>query len=183
MKLPKTEANVVKVLIVRILIDANIFFLSDHFFQKNIMSVYDYLLRFRLYSNAPPDFRTRYSEVYEDLLSEDSQRFDSYIHSWISELEKDEIGTPVDRTYLKRVEGGIGGCNNLTCRQLRLFNQTEKLTSFRKFGEITLYARASGNEKDVWSIGELLEFGEKFKQVLESRLGGMCLDFYIAVMT
>ena len=106
-----------------------------------------YLLRFRLYSDAPPEIRTLYKQAYDDILSDDSERFYLYLHKWIDKLKEDEIGTDIDRQYLNRAEGGIGGNDNRKNRQIRFFNSIEHMTSFRKFGEITLRAESSDDER------------------------------------
>lgn len=140
-----------------------------------------YLLRFRLYSDAPPEIRELYKQAYDDILSNDSERFDRYLHKWIDKLKEDEIGTDIDWQCLNRAEGGIGGNDNRKNRQIRLFNSIEHKTSFRKFGEITLRAEPSDDEMCKWSVEELVQFGDKFKEVLESSVVSNCMDFYIAV--
>ena len=149
--------------------------------ETTVTDMYAYLLRFRLYSNAPPEIRTLYKQAYDDIMSDDSERFDRYLYLWINKLKEDEIGTGIDRQYLKRAEGGIGGNDNRKNRQIRFFNSTEHDTSFRKFGEITLRAEPSDDEMCKWDVEELVQFGEKFKEVLESSVVSNCIDFYIAV--
>ena len=97
---------------------------------------------------------------------------------WINKLKEDEIGMDIDRQYLERAEGGIGGNDNRKNRQIRFFNSIER---FRKFGEITLRAEPSDDEMCKWDVEELVQFGEKFKEVLESSVVSNCIDFYIAV--
>ena len=143
--------------------------------------MYAYLLRFRQHADAPPEIRGLYKQAYDDILSNDSSRFDRYIHMWIDKLKDDEIGTEIDRQYLNRVEGGIGGNDNRKNRQIRFFNSIEHKTTFRKFGEITLRAQPSNDERYKWDVEELVEFGNKFKEVLESSVVSDCIDFYIAV--
>ena len=140
-----------------------------------------YLLRFRLYSDAPRDVRALYKNAYDDIMSDNPRRFDQYIYKWIDNLEENGIGTEIDRHYLQRAEGGIGGNDNRKNRQIRFFNSSESMLTFRKFGEITLRAEPSDDKKDKWDVEELVEFGEKFKQVLESSVMSHCIDFYIAV--
>ena len=143
--------------------------------------MYAYLLRFRLHSGVLPEIRALYKQAYDDILSNDSERFDRYLHMWIDKLKEDEIGTDIDRLYLNRVEGGIGGNDNRKNRQIRFFNSIEHKTTCRKFGEITLRAQPSDDERYKWDVKELAEFGEKFKEVLESSVVANCIDFYIAV--
>lgn len=143
--------------------------------------MYAYLLRFRLYSNAPPEIRALYKQAYDNILSDDSERFDRYIYMWIDKLKEDEIGTDIDRQYLKRTEGGIGGNDNKKNRQIRFFNSIEQETDFLKFGEITLRAEQSDDERRKWDVKELVQFGKKFKEVLEWSVVSNCIDFYIAV--
>ena len=143
--------------------------------------MYAYLLRFRLYSDAPSEIRALYKQAYDDILSDDSRRFDRYLYRWIDKLKEDEIGTDIDRQYLNRAEGGIGGNDNRKNRQIRFFNTIEQVTGFRKFGEITLRAEPSDDERCKWDVEELVRFGEKFKEAVESSVGSNCIDFYIAV--
>ena len=145
--------------------------------------MYAHLLRFRLYSDAPPKFRALYKQAYDDIVSDDKKRFNPYLHMWIGLLDEEQIGTNIDRQYLNRAEGGIGGDDNRQNRQIRFATarSMEHQTSFLKFGEITLRAEPSDNKRCKWNIEELVQFGEKFKEVLESSVGSNCIDFYIAV--
>ena len=61
-----------------------------------------FLLRFRLHSDAPPEIRALYKQAYDDILSDDSERFYQYLYKWIAKLEEDDIGTEIDREYLNR---------------------------------------------------------------------------------
>ena len=139
------------------------------------------LLRFRLYSDAPATIRELYMNTYDDILSKDSQRYDRYIQMWITILKDEDIGNEIDRKYLNRREGGIGGNDNQKDRQIRFFNHNEHLISCRKFGEITLRAEQSDDGICKWNVNELIEFGNKFKEMLEIMIGSECIDFYIAL--
>ena len=44
-----------------------------------------------------------------------------------------------------------------------------------------LCAEPSDDERFRWDVEELVQFGEKFKEVLESSVVSNCIDFYIAV--
>tara|TARA_B100001063_G_C16622022_1_gene481208 strand:- start:519 stop:776 length:258 start_codon:yes stop_codon:yes gene_type:complete len=70
-------------------------------------------------------------------------------------------------------EGGIGGNDNRKNRQIRFFNSIEHETSFQKFGEITLRAEPLDDER--CDVEELVQFGEKFKEVLESSVVSNCI--------
>ena len=138
-----------------------------------------YLLRFRLFSDAPPGVRKKYTEVYDDIVSNDADRFEKYLQSWLDNLRNEGIGTAVDTQFLNRPEGGIGGDSNKNDRQIRFYNAFERKTTFRKFGEITLRCTSSDDGLMVWSMKDLFEFGGSFKESLKSY--GCEIDFYIAV--
>jgi hypothetical protein len=99
-----------------------------------------FLLKFRLFSDAPSGVSSLYKKVYNDIISEDTGRFDKYIFMWLERLREENIGTDIDRQYLKR---GIGGNDNRKNRHIRFFNSIEHETTFRKFGEITFRAEPS----------------------------------------
>lgn len=56
---------------------------------------------------------------------------------------------------------------NAVMRQIRFFNSIEHLTTFRKFGEITFRAEPSGDASCKWDIDDLVEFGNKFKEIVD----------------
>ena len=138
-----------------------------------------YELRFRQHTDAPSEFRELYKKVYDDLMAKDGYRFDAYLHMWIDKLKNDNVGTAVDRQYLNRAEGGIGGNDNDKHRQIRLPAHGEPF--WGKFAEISLLAIPSNDEECKWDLEELVEFGEKFKEVLQSSVLSTSIDFYIAV--
>lgn len=140
-----------------------------------------YLLRFRLLRDAEADARKRFSSVHRDFLSINQVRFDPYIRSWIQVLESEGAGRGVDRQYLRRAEGGIGGNDNWSCRQMRLFNRLSSKLKRWNFREITIRAEPSLDAIEVWTRDELLEFGEAFKRVIEERVAPGSIDFYIAL--
>jgi hypothetical protein len=140
-----------------------------------------FLLKFRLFSDAPSGVSSLYKKVYDDIISEDIGRFDKYIFMWLERLREENIGTDIDRQYLKRAEGGIGGNDNRKNRQIRFFNSIEDKTTFRKFGEITFRAEPSDDASCKWDIDELVEFGNKFKEIIESYVASHSIDFYVAV--
>jgi hypothetical protein len=141
---------------------------------------YAYLLRFRLLSDAPSDVRKRYKDVYDDILSGDRERFEPYLQSWIGVLQDEGIGTSVDTQLLNRCEGGIGGSTNKTDRQIRFYNDLERSTTFKRFGEITLRSTDADDKSAVWTVEDLSAFGEAFKDSLEAKVSPGCIDFYVA---
>jgi hypothetical protein len=143
------------------------------------MSAYNYRLRFRLQLDAPPDSRRLYMQVYDDILSEEKERFQPYLESWIRVLQDGGIDTSVDTQLLDRLEGGIGGSNNVTDRQIRFDMYTERLP-WTKFGEITLIASSSSDESVVWTTEDANAFGKAFQEILEIKVRG-CVDFCIVV--
>ena len=138
-----------------------------------------YELRFRQHTDASSKFRELYQKVYDDLLVGDGYRFDAYLRMWIDKLKDANVGTAVDRQYLDRAEGGIGGNDNRKHRQIRLPAHREP--RWKEFGEISLLAIPSGDDECKWDLEELVEFGEKFKEVLQSSVLSESIDFYIAV--
>ena len=140
-----------------------------------------YLMRFRLHSDASLEHRGCYNKIYMEILSNDRAMFDKYIYAWMSMLKEKHIGTETDRKYLDRFEGGIGGNSNNTNRQIRLHNDYELLCTWHKYNEITFQAVPSDNGESTWDTNELLEFGNAFKEVLETYMNSRCIDFYIAI--
>jgi len=140
-----------------------------------------YILRFRLHSDAPPDVRKRYNDVYEDIISDDQKRFVPYLRSWIDVLQAEGIGTSVDTQLLNRSEGGIGGSTNTTDRQIRFDNYPERMTTWKKFGEITLRFTDADDKSATWTAKDLSAFGEAFKNSLEAKVSRYCIDFYVAI--
>lgn len=138
--------------------------------SKNMQS---YNLCYRQHSDAPPEFKKTWDGILETLDFDHTQ----FVEEWIQKLSDSKVGTEQDRQVLKRCEGGIGGNNNSTSRQIRF---QRKPCPFLNFREINLHAIASNNGDSVWGLEELICFGEKLKEVFVERVG-TGLQFYIRV--
>ena len=132
-------------------------------------------LHFRLEPDAPTDVREQFKKVYDDIISDNPSKFNPYLIIWVQELENHNIGTDMDRQVLNRAEGGIGGDNNRTNRQLRFFNNGERS---RKFGEVTLISLPSDDGSCMWNMEDLNEFGNAFLNIFPCTTHSY-INFYI----
>ena len=133
-----------------------------------------YLLRFRLNSEASPQIRALYENVYNDIMSKDEKRVGVYRDKWV-----DEMNMPSKRRTggaYWRSEGRTPVLNNCNNKHIGFLNAHEPYV-----GEIMLRAENSYDKSKNWDFEELAESGETFKEVLESRIGVKCIDFYISV--
>ena len=103
-----------------------------------------------------------------------------YLNLWISRLikrrESDKMFNPSDKDLqlLQRREGGLGGNNNQTDRQLRFMGDPgDTAHQFTGEEEICIIAFPSNDGKEVWNPVELCIFAEEFSLMLAS-LGCSC---------
>ena len=132
-----------------------------------------YNLRFRIHLDAPASVQRRYDKIYGEFAATmfpDRAAIEPYLLQWIARLSKVAAGTSVDWQLLDRAEGGIGGGNNVTDRQIRPFCDSEHLPGM-KFKEITFSASDSSDGTAVWTLAELREFVGQFELVLAGLTG------------
>lgn len=141
---------------------------------------YNYAIVFRQHNDAPGEFKHR----WKSLLAAITTNPNKVVAEWIKKLESgpdgiDEedtqsLGTPpraCDLVLLKRAEGGIGGDDNVACRQIRFGQMARRRGAPWDYGEITLCARQSWDGTDAWTPAELRVYRDTFSEVIVDHLG------------
>lgn len=141
---------------------------------------HDYAIVFRQHTDAPKTFKTRWCALLKTIKANP----DRVIADWLCRLRSsggcctsgdpagDDNNTPprnTDLVLLERCEGGIGGNDNRTCRQIRFCMPHD--IPWARYNEIRLTALASSDGKDVWTPAELCVYRDTFSDLIISTLG------------
>lgn len=143
-------------------------------------------LRFHLHSDAPSEYRQAWNAL--KATCESGERDTLYlVQAWGQILADNHVGTDTERQLLHRTEGGIGGDNNVTDRQIRFseeryFAKLQKRKVATDFDDIALDACDSSNGMQRWTVEELLQFGRALKAVFCNEVqGGDCVTLAVTV--
>ncbi len=145
------------------------------------MGHYNYAIVFRQHTDAPKEYKTRWKKLVKTINTDPNV----VIADWLRRLRRgrDGVGeddlrsldTPprgTDLVLLKRAEGGIGGDDNRTCRQIRVHPLMKKYRDTPwDYNEIKLSARQSWDGADVWTPAELCVYRDTFSEVIVDHLG------------
>jgi hypothetical protein len=142
---------------------------------------YNYAIVFRQHTDAAKEYKRRWKKLVKTINTDPNV----VIADWLQRLQRgadgvgedDDIDTPprdTDLVLLKRAEGGIGGDDTQTCRQIRFHPLTtgpELRALPTDHNEIKLSARQSWDGADVWTPAELCVYRDTFSEVVADRLG------------
>lgn len=150
--------------------------------QAAVAPSYDYLIVFRQHTDAPEKWKEQWGALMRTIATNPS----SIVAEWLERLKSsgeddDNDDTPprvADLVPLDRCEGGIGGDDNKTCRQIRFCEDTHMQVvygapaiSWRDYNEIKLIAMRSWDDTDVWTPAELCVYRDTFNRVIVNILG------------
>jgi hypothetical protein len=133
-----------------------------------------YQIRFSLAQpqyDIPEEYLQRYATLKEMCEAGASQ------NDWISRAWLDKLDVPT-LSILNRSEGGIGGNNNTTDRQIRY---ETALGALLRHSDIVLNATNSSDGSSIWSVDDLLSLITPLQDVLEEYLGENALLSRVAV--
>ena len=134
-------------------------------------------LRFSLHSDAPHEWKRRWTALKGSCEKGDC---DQVVRAWVHVLTTHHIGSVTDRQSLDRIEGGIGGNQNTTDRQIRFC--TARYLGLKGGDDLVLRAEDSSNGENVWTTEDLLQFGRALKSALCHQLqGGDCVTLRVAL--
>ena len=142
---------------------------------------YNYAIVFRQHNDAPKEYKQRWKALIKTI----NTNPDVVIAGWLQHLQRgiDDVGEEdawsldmpprgSDLVPLKRAEGGIGGDDNRTCRQIRVDQRMKtKVPHGLNYNEIMLTARGSWDGTDVWAPAELCGYRDTFSDVIVDHLG------------
>jgi len=144
-----------------------------------------YNIRFRQHHDAPKEFKT----TWETLKKEIANNSPHVVEQWLCELDVETNAlNPRDLLYLERAEGGIGGGNNMTDRQIRFdFDYTFRGRKRRKrmgwdHNEIILHAQPSADGTCIWLPEDLTPFKDAFSRVIVNHLGTEAHDSFVEIV-
>lgn len=146
-------------------------------------NTFEFELRFSVDQIAPKKYHTLWTKFLKPLGVE-WKLPNHLLEEWITTLTKNKA-SPVDMNILNRVEGGIGGDDNQTCRQIRPSMYNFQKIHQNNYQTLILNARPSQNLKtSLWTIEELLAYGSVFKNILSNHVFSQddCVDFDLVVV-
>ena len=135
----------------------------------NILETHTHYLTFKIEStyNAPKNIINKFNKIKQDCENTNNKCIIDEIKNYYK-LESNKC-----LPYLDRSEGGLGGNNNQTNKQIRFrIPSTGEITN-----NILLYVYNSDLEK--WTYSELDDIIYAFIKVLNNKLNVECIDGYI----
>lgn len=142
-----------------------------------------YSLRFELPTYAPKAFLKRWVAFILSIGHSESEERATFLDEWkrqaVLEVNK-------QRPILKRMDGVFGGNNNQTDKQLRWrcvhLPGGASCGCDRKQHLVCFVARSSWDDKDKWTIEELVDLKNAFIKAASKRLAeDNCCDGFVAI--
>lgn len=144
--------------------------------MENISSKRTVQFRFNIHSDAPVEYFIRWKYVLKELCESDLYR-DEILHMWRYHMK---LTSNKLLPNLNRCEGGLGGDNNQTDKQIR-FQEDYGMVSIPR-DTFIIHICASWDEENTWSLKELLDLKQAFVKVLNLKVEGQCCEGIIAII-
>ena len=124
-------------------------------------------LRFKLDSDAPQEYINRWLKLKSICESGENKEI---VEDWLQNCQIESIK---NMPYLKRLEGGIGGDDNLKNKQLR-FREEEPKYSWKIDNDIVFDNIISG-ENEKWTLDELDDLIRGFRRIANNYVESDCI--------
>lgn len=138
----------------------------------DLIETHKHELVFKIDKDAPEEYINKWNDFKLKCESGENE----YIVEQIKEYCKLEQNKSLP--YLKRCEGGLGGDNNLTNKQIRF--RKYRMSKYQQDNDI-IFDEIINVEQDKWTYEELDDLIYAFQKVADNNLDAYCVNGYIKI--
>ncbi len=133
-------------------------------------------LQFYLHHDAPKEWQDKWVKFHNNLIDQNSNH--EIMIRWQTHMK---LQSTKELPLLNRCEGGLGGDNNITCKQIRPDDFLQRCPRINVWGPIIIdpLPSADGNEK--WSMEELMDLKDAMVYTIDHYTGTECCSGMISI--
>lgn len=136
----------------------------------NILNTHIHELRFYIDNNAPPEYMERWMDLKIKCENGDNKHIVEQLQSYC------KLNTNKDLPYLNRAEGGLGGNDNLSNKQIRFRSNWGKNDyKYKKDNDIILHEIISA-DNERWTYDELDDLLRAFIKTANFNIKADCIN-------